>query len=189
MTDWVWVVPALPLAGAVAMLVAGKPLRRIAGGLASALVGLSFAMAVAVFVDLLSFSEGSRTASVRLFEWISVGSFQATVKLRDDPRYSRYFAYMNLFVFSMLTLVLADNFALLYVGWEGVGLCSYLLIAFWFDRKRAADAGKKAFIVTRIGDTAMLIGIFLIFATFGSVGFDEVLGAAGGLASGTATAI
>jgi NADH-quinone oxidoreductase subunit L len=217
MTDLVWVVPALPLAGAVALLVAGKPLRRIAGGLASALVGLSFATAVAVFIDLLSLSGSGRTASVRLFDWISVGSFQAPVQLRvdplsivmaltvtgvgflihvysidymhEDPRYSRYFAYMNLFVFSMLTLVLADNFVLLYVGWEGVGLCSYLLIAFWFERRLAADAGKKAFIVTRIGDTAMLIGIFLIFATFGSVGFEEVFGAAGGAAGGTATAI
>jgi NADH-quinone oxidoreductase subunit L len=109
--------------------------------------------------------------------------------LHGDPRYPRFFAYLNLFVAAMLILVLANNFVLLFVGWEGVGLCSYLLIAFWFERKSAADAGKKAFIVTRIGDTAMLIGVFLIFATFGSVRFDEVLPAAGGMAEGTATAI
>jgi NADH-quinone oxidoreductase subunit L len=217
MTDLIWVVPALPLAGAVVLMVAGKPLRRIAGGLASLIVGGSFAVALLIFIDLLRLGEEGRTASVRLFEWISVGSFQAPMELRvdplsmvmaltvtgvgfllhvysidymhGDPRYSRYFAYLNLFVAAMLALVLANNFVVLYVGWEGVGLCSYLLIAFWFERKLAADAGKKAFIVTRIGDTAMLIGIFLIFSTTGSVRFDEVFGAAGGLAGGTATAI
>jgi NADH-quinone oxidoreductase subunit L len=217
MTDLIWLVPASPLAGAVVLLVAGKPLRRFAGGLASLLVGASFVIAVLVLQDLLSLPAEERTVSRLLFEWIDVGSFEAPVEFRvdplslvmaltvtgvgflihvysidymhGDPRYSRYFGYLNLFVFSMLILVLANNFVLLYVGWEGVGLCSYLLIAFWFERKTAADAGKKAFIVTRIGDTAMLIGIFLIFATFGSVDFDRVFGAAGALASGTATAI
>ncbi|HEX2030594.1 MAG TPA: NADH-quinone oxidoreductase subunit L [Actinomycetota bacterium] len=211
-----WLIPALPLAGAVLLLLAGKPLRRIAGGLASALVGLSFAVALVHFIALVGHA-GRPQVNVHLFDWISVGSFQAPVELRvdplsmvmaltvtgvgflihvysmdymhGDPRYSRYFAYMNLFVFFMLTLVLANNFVLLYVGWEGVGLCSYLLIAFWYERRAAADAGKKAFIVTRIGDTAMLIGIFLIFATTGSVRFDEVFGQAGGIASGTATVI
>jgi NADH-quinone oxidoreductase subunit L len=217
MTDLIWLVPALPLAGAVALMVAGKPLRRIAGGLASLLVGGSFVVALVVFIELLGLGTEERTMTVKLFDWISVGSFVAPVELRvdplsmvmalsvtgvgflihvysmdymhGDPRYPRYFAYLNLFVAAMLTLVLANNFVVLYVGWEGVGLCSYLLIAFWFERKIAADAGKKAFIVTRIGDTAMLIGIFLIFSTTGSVRFEDVFGAAGGLASGTATAV
>ena len=92
--------------------------------------------------------------------------------MHGDPRYTRFFAYMNLFVFFMLTLVLANNFVLMYVGWEGVGLCSYLLISFWFEKKSAADAGKKAFIVTRIGDTGMLIGIILLFSTLGTLDFD-----------------
>jgi NADH-quinone oxidoreductase subunit L len=215
--EQLWLAPALPLFGAVVLLLFGKPLRRIAGGLASALVGGSFVVAVLAFRDLLALPEGSRAVTRQLFDWISVGSFQAPVEFRadplsmlmvltvtgvsflihvysmdymhGDPRYPRYFAYLNLFVFSMLTLVLANNFALLYVGWEGVGLCSYLLIAFWHERKAAADAGKKAFIVTRIGDTAMLIGIFLIFVTTGSVRFDEVFGSAGAIASGTATVI
>jgi NADH-quinone oxidoreductase subunit L len=215
--EQLWLAPALPLAGAVLLLLFGKPLRRIAGGLASALVGASFVVALLAFIDLLALPAGSRLVTRHLFDWISVGSFQAPVEIRvdalsivmvlmvtgvsflihvysmdymhGDPRYPRYFAYLNLFVFSMLTLVLANNFAVLYVGWEGVGVCSYLLIAFWHERKAAADAGKKAFIVTRIGDTAMLIGIFLIFATTGSVRFDEVFGSAGGIASGTATAI
>jgi NADH-quinone oxidoreductase subunit L len=213
-TDLIWVVPGLPLAGAVALLLAGKRLRRVAGGLASALVGASFVVGVLVF---MSMPDGGQAVFVRLFDWISVGSLQAPVELRvdplsmvmvltvtgigflihvysidymhGDPRYPRFFAYMNLFVFSMLTLVLANNFVLLYVGWEGVGLCSYLLIAFWFERPAAADAGKKAFIVTRIGDTAMLIGIFLIFASFGSLDFPVVFGEAEGLPEGTATVI
>ena len=217
MIEQLWLAPALPLFGAVVLLLFGKPLRRIAGGLASALVGGSFVVALLAFRDMLSLPAGSRTVTRHLFDWISVGSFQAPVEFRadplsmvmvltvtgvsflihvysmdymhGDPRYPRYFAYLNLFVFSMLTLVLANNFALLYVGWEGVGLCSYLLIAFWHERKAAADAGKKAFIVTRIGDTAMLIGIFLIFVTTGSVRFDEVFGSAGAIASGTATLI
>jgi NADH-quinone oxidoreductase subunit L len=217
MTDLIWVVPALPLAGAVVLMLAGRRLRKIAGGLASLLVGASFVVSLVVFIELLGLPGEDRTIAVKVFDWISVGSFQAPMELRvdplsmvmaltvtgvgflihvysidymhGDPRYPRYFAYLNLFVAAMLTLVLANNFAVLYVGWEGVGLCSYLLIAFWFERKVAADAGKKAFIVTRIGDTAMLIGIFLIFSTTGSVRFDEVFGAAGGLAGVTATVI
>jgi NADH-quinone oxidoreductase subunit L len=216
-TDLIWLVPAFPLAGAVALMLAGQRLRRIAGGLASLLVGASFVVSVLVMIEALGLSSEERTVAVRVFDWISVGSFEAPFELRvdplsmvmaltvtgvgflihvysmdymhGDPRYPRYFAYLNLFVAAMLTLVLANNFVVLYVGWEGVGLCSYLLIAFWFERKAAADAGKKAFIVTRIGDTAMLIGIFLIFATTGSVRFDEVFGAARDLVGSTATAI
>jgi NADH-quinone oxidoreductase subunit L len=214
MTDLIWVVPALPLAGAVLLLLAGKPLSRVAGGLAAALVGASFVVGVLVWMGM---PESGQPVTVRLFDWISVGSFEAPAELRvdplsmvmvltvtgigflihvysidymhGDPRYSRFFAYMNLFVFSMLTLVLSNNFVFLYVGWEGVGLCSYLLIAFWYERKAAADAGKKAFIVTRIGDTAMLIGIVLVFETFGSIEFGQVFGAAEGLAESTATVI
>jgi NADH-quinone oxidoreductase subunit L len=215
--DLVWLIPALPLGGAVLLLLTGARLRRVAGGFASLLVGLSFAVGVLVFQDLLALPEGARSAAIHVFDWIEVGAFRAPVELRvdplsmvmvlmvtgvsflihvysmdymhGDPRYPRYFAYLNLFVAAMLTLVLANNFVVMFVGWEGVGLCSYLLISFWHERKAAADAGKKAFIVTRIGDTAMLIGIFLIFATFGSVEFDQVFGAASGVAPATATAI
>ena len=217
MIDQIWLVPALPLAGAVSLLLAGGRLRRVAGGLASLLVGVAFVVGLLILQDLLALPPEGREVTRTLFDWIAVGTLQAPVELRvdplsmvmvltvtgvgflihvysieylhGDPRYPRYFAYLNLFVAAMLTLVLANNFLLLYVGWEGVGLCSYLLIAFWFERKAAADAGKKAFIVTRIGDTAMLIGIFLIFSTFGSLRFDEVFGAASGLPAATATAI
>jgi NADH-quinone oxidoreductase subunit L len=110
--------------------------------------------------------------------------------MHDDPRFPRFFAYLNLFVFSMLLLVLADNLLLLYAGWELVGLCSYLLIGFWFEKPAAATAAKKAFITTRIGDTGMLIGLFVLFAAVGSFQIPEINRAAaeGGLASGTATA-
>jgi NADH-quinone oxidoreductase subunit L len=109
--------------------------------------------------------------------------------MHDDPGYTRYFAYLNLFVFMMLTLVLANNFLLMFVGWEGVGLCSYLLIGFWFDRDAPANAGKKAFVVNRVGDFGFLLGIFLIFAHLGTVGFNEVFAKASSLDITTVTLI
>ena len=95
-----------------------------------------------------------------------------------DPGYARYMSYLNLFMFAMLTLVLGANFAVLFVGWEGVGLCSYLLIGFWFHKQSASDAGKKAFIVNRIGDAGFLVGLFLVFTTFGTLDFRPVMAAA-----------
>jgi NADH-quinone oxidoreductase subunit L len=102
----------------------------------------------------------------------------STGYMAHDAGYARYMAYLNLFMFAMLTLVLGANYAVLFVGWEGVGLCSYLLIGFWFEKQSAADAGKKAFIVNRIGDAGFLIGMFLIFVTFGSLDFRSVMAAA-----------
>src|SRR5262249_21794613 len=104
--------------------------------------------------------------------------------MQDDAGYPRYFAYLNLFVFFMLLLVLGGNYPLLFVGWEGVGLCSYLLIGFWFSEKVNADAGKKAFIVNRIGDFGFLIAMFLMFANLGVLDFPGVRAAAPGLAFG-----
>src|SRR5258706_4494882 len=98
----------------------------------------------------------------------------STGYMGHEKAYGRYFSYLNLFTFSMLTLVLADNFLLMFLGWEAVGLCSYLLIGFWYERPAAAEAGKKAFVVNRIGDWGFLLGIFLIFVTFGSVDFGTV---------------
>ncbi len=100
----------------------------------------------------------------------------------EDPGYARYMAYLNLFMFAMLTLVLGANYGVLFVGWEGVGLCSYLLIGFWFDRQSASDAGMKAFIVNRIGDAGFLLGMFLVFFTFGTLDFGAVMTAAAGMA-------
>jgi NADH-quinone oxidoreductase subunit L len=206
-------------AAAVLLLTGRRWRGSSSGWLASGAVGAAFAVALIVFFDLISKPAGMRNpgAHPELFDWITSGAFHVSVAfrvdplsmvialtvtgvgtlihvyaidyMRGDPRYARFFAYMNLFVFFMLVLVLADNFLLLYVGWEGVGLCSYLLIGFWFERKSAADAAKKAFVTTRIGDSALLIGLILIWLKFGSLDFDTVLPQAGGLANGTATVI
>src|SRR5258708_36558255 len=101
--------------------------------------------------------------------------------MRDDPGYARYFAYLNLFVFFMLVLVLGASYPVLFVGWEGVGLCSYLLIGFWFNDKANADAGKKAFIVNRIGDFGLLMAMFMLFANLGTLDFAGVFGNAAAL--------
>ncbi|HET9672456.1 MAG TPA: NADH-quinone oxidoreductase subunit L, partial [Actinomycetota bacterium] len=214
---WLWLVPAVPLAGAVVNLFAGRRLGKLAGVIACGAVALSFLISLVAARELLQGSAEERVITERLFDWISVGRFTVGADLRldvlsavmilvvtgvgllihvyavgymqGDPRYGRFFAYLNLFVFFMLLLVLADDYALLYVGWEGVGLCSYLLIGFWFEERANAVAAKKAFVVTRIGDTAMLVGLALIVANVGSLDFERVFGAAGGLAAGTATAI
>ncbi len=191
-----WII-ALPLMGSAILLFFGKRVGNWAGHLASASVGVAFVLGLVVFFQLLSNAEDAREQSVRVFDWIVAGEFATGIDLlvdelaivmvlvvtgvgflihvysigymHDDPRYSRYFAYLNLFAASMLLLVLADNILLFYVGWEGVGLCSYLLIGFWFERPAAHNAAKKAFLVNRIGDFAFLLGILLLAATVGSL--------------------
>jgi NADH-quinone oxidoreductase subunit L len=198
----IWLVPALPLAGSAVNFFLGRRLGKLAGWLASAMVAVGFVLAVIALTDLLSLPAEQRLYVTRLFQWISAGSFSLDATLRvdplsmtmvlvvtgvgalihvysvgymeHDPRFARFFAYMNLFVFFMLMLVLADNYLLLYLGWEGVGLCSYLLIGFWHDRLAAANAAKKAFITTRIGDAAMLLGIVLIWVNFHTLDFGGV---------------
>jgi NADH-quinone oxidoreductase subunit L len=161
--------------------------------------------------------ENGRAQIVPLFTWIVSGDFKVEARIlldqlsilmtlvvtgvstiihvysaaymEGEQYYNRYFTWLNLFVFMMLILVLGDNFLTMYIGWEGVGLCSYLLIGYWFERESAADAGKKAFIVNRVGDFGFALGIMLIFATVGSVAFEEVFPAAGTILPGTATAI
>ncbi|MCI0632381.1 MAG: NADH-quinone oxidoreductase subunit L [Actinobacteria bacterium] len=203
MLDVVWLIPALPLAGAAVNLFGGRRLGKNAGWLASLLVAAGFAVAVAVLLDLLSLPAEEREHVVRLFDWIAAGSFSAGVAflvdplsitmtlvvtgvgalihvyaigyMEHDPRVGTFFAYLNLFVAFMLVLVLADNYLLLYLGWEGVGLCSYLLIGFWYERPAASSAAKKAFVTTRIGDVAMLLGIVMIFLYYRSLDFGTVL--------------
>jgi NADH-quinone oxidoreductase subunit L len=211
-----WLIPLIPLLGAAINLFTGRRLGRWAGWLASATVGSAFALSLWDVRTLLRLPEDVRSFDHRAFDWISVGRFSVGADLRldvlsavmilvvtgvgflihvyaigymeGDPRYGRFFAYLNLFVFFMLLLVLADNYLLLYVGWEGVGLCSYLLIGFWFEDRRNASAAKKAFITTRIGDTAMLVGLALIVKEFGTLDFGAVLGGrAGELSESVAT--
>jgi NADH-quinone oxidoreductase subunit L len=203
MINYVWLVPLFPLIGFIINGFWGKKLPKAAVGIiGSASVGLSFLLTVAIFREYLQLPLEARPVEVTVYSWITSGSFQAPVAflvdplslimllvvsgvstlihiysvgyMHDDPGFPRYFAYLNLFVFAMLTLVSANNFLLMFVGWEGVGLCSYLLIGFWYEKKSASDAGKKAFVVNRIGDFGFLLGIFLIFWTFGTVNFREV---------------
>jgi NADH-quinone oxidoreductase subunit L len=205
----------LPLLGAALLLLVGKRIGRAAGPLACSTVGIGFVLGLVTLFGLLSEVQEGRRATVRLFDWIVAGNFSVGADLladqlsivmvlvitgvgtlihvysigymHGDPRYSRYFAYLNLFAASMLLLVLADNVLLLYVGWEGVGLCSYLLIGFWFERPAAANAAKKAFLVNRIGDFAFMLGIFLLAATVGSLTVGEINEAAGAMSAGVAT--
>ncbi len=177
-------------------------------------VGLAFCFAVAAFWGVW---RGHETFVGPLWEWIVAGTFRAPVTLQldqlsavmllvvtgvgflihvysigymhEDADYPRFFTYMNLFVFSMVMLVLAGNFLLLYVFWEAVGLCSYLLIGFWYTRESAANAGKKAFIVNRVGDFGFGLGVMLIWTTLGTLDYTEVFARAPTLAVGTATAI
>ena len=215
MTDLIWLVIALPMSGFVALLFLGPRLREpLAGYIATATVGVSFLIAAIAAADF--FAGTGHGEHIMLFEWMpglgvdaallwdplsavmtlvvtGVGSLihlYSIGYMHGDPRFTRFFTYLNLFIMSMLILVLGDNFAVLFVGWELVGLSSYLLISFWFEKPSAAAAGKKAFIVNRIGDFGFLIALMLIFAAFGSLSFTTVFEeAAGVLSTGAATAI
>jgi NADH-quinone oxidoreductase subunit L len=193
----------------------------IVGTIGSATVGLAFVVACAILVQLLGSPVDDRTHIVELYPWISAGGVSvgfayqidqlsivmmlivtgvgflihvyAIGYMHGDPGFWRFFAYLNLFIFAMLNLIMADNFVLLFLGWEGVGLCSYLLIGFWYDRKfekgTTGDAAKKAFVVNRIGDFGFLIGMFLIYTTFGTLTFRSVFAQAATFSVGTPIAL
>ena len=201
-----WLLIALPLLGATVLLLGGRRTNRWGHWLAVLMSTASFVVACFLFAGMLGQADDRRTNVQHLYDWVLVGTFHVPVDLRLDQLsmvfvllitgvgtlihiYSvgymshdrdrrRFFAYLNLFVASMLLLVLADNYLLLYVGWEGVGLASYLLIGFWFVKETASVAAKKAFIVNRVGDVGLSIAIMLMFVTFGSVTFGGVLGQA-----------
>jgi NADH-quinone oxidoreductase subunit L len=197
-----WLIPVLPLAGAAINGFLGKKSSRIAvSTVALFFSGAAFAWALSVAVR---FSSVALPYQEYLAHWIRSGSFSADFAfyldqlslvmllvvtgvgflihiysvgyIWDDPSYYRFFTYLNLFMFFMLTLVLANNYLVMFIGWEGVGLASYLLIGFWFTKDSAASAGKKAFIVNRIGDFGFLIGLFLMIQHFGSLNFTQVFG-------------
>ena len=205
MLDLIWLLPTFPLLGFLILaLTEGKLARGPAGWIGAGSVGLSFAVAALVAFSFLQSGLESHTLSI--WTWMSVAGFDPGVNLyldglslvmilvitgvgflihvystgymADDPDFSRFFCYMNLFVFAMLLLVLGDNLLLLYLGWEGVGLCSYLLIGFWYDDPYNGYAARKAFVVTRVGDTAMAIGLFLLFAQLGTLNIQDMLHAA-----------
>ncbi|MEU1477865.1 NADH-quinone oxidoreductase subunit L [Streptomyces sp. NPDC005760] len=195
---------AAPLLGAAVLLTGGRRLDAVGHWIGTLLAGASFVFGAILFADLLGKDAEHRTLTQHLFSWVPVEGFQADVAFRldqlsmtfvllitgvgslihlysigymeHDERRRRFFGYLNLFLAAMLLLVLADNYLLLYVGWEGVGLASYLLIGFWQHKPSAATAAKKAFLVNRVGDMGLSIAIMLMFTTFGTFAFGPVLG-------------
>ncbi|MGQ0832327.1 MAG: NADH-quinone oxidoreductase subunit L [Microthrixaceae bacterium] len=218
MLDLVWLIPALPLAGFLVLVVAGRRLGEPrAGWLATVASGGSFVATCVVFAGLLAEDEHERHHVLTLFEWLPAGGFSVDVGfladplsitmalfvtgigtlihlysigyMHGDPGFTKFFVYLNLFVFSMLMLVLGDNMLVTFLGWEGVGACSYFLISFWFSDEANASAGKKAFITNRIGDWGFMVAMFVTFAAVGSLSYTTVLAGAPHLAPVTATAI
>ncbi|MBH0777756.1 NADH-quinone oxidoreductase subunit L [Nocardia bovistercoris] len=216
-TATLWLLPALPLAGAVVLLLIGRHGDRW-GHLAGTVLALSsFGVAVLAFFAMLGRADADRAIHLDLFRWVPTGGLQVDFGLQldqlsvcfallitgvgslihiysigymdHDPGRRRFFAYLNLFLAAMLLLVLANNYLVLYLGWEGVGLASYLLIGFWYQKPSAATAAKKAFIVNRVGDMGLALAMMVMFATFGSIGFGPVFDAAPRAGEGTLTAI
>jgi NADH-quinone oxidoreductase subunit L len=194
----VWLVPVLPLVGVVINGIFGRWTRDRAHVLGVGTTALSFLIALGIFFQAM----GGWSLNWDLYSWVPVTDFHATVGfqvdplsavmmlvvtlvgliihvysvgyMHGDPGYARFFTYMNLFMTSMLVLVLANNYFLMFLGWEGVGLCSYLLIGFWYQKQSASDAGKKAFVVNRIGDAGFLLGLFILWQIFGSLHYAEI---------------
>jgi NADH-quinone oxidoreductase subunit L len=204
MDKYIWLIPLLPLAGFIINGLGRNTLSKgVIGFIGSTLILASFVLSIAAFFQIKS---SGVPINVTVFEWFSVGEFKvafaflvdqlssimlliitgvgflihlySTGYMHDDDGFGKFFAYLNLFVFFMLLLVMGSNYLIMFIGWEGVGLCSYLLIGFWYTNPDYADAAKKAFIMNRIGDLGFLIAIFLIFATFGSIAYADVFEAA-----------
>jgi NADH-quinone oxidoreductase subunit L len=203
--DLIWLLPTFPFLGFLSLVLTGGSLpKKIVAVIGVGSIGLSFLVAAIIAAQFLANGEAHFIKEV--WVWMSVGSFSPGFTfyldglslvmmlvitgigflihlysagfMLDDPSYSRFFSYMNLFVASMLMLVLADNLVLLYLGWEGVGLCSYLLIGFWYENPANGYAARKAFVTTRVGDTSMAIGLFLLFAQLGTLNIQDMLHAA-----------
>lgn len=208
MTELIYLTVILPLAGFLINGILGRKIKneKIIGWIGSGVIGLSFLVSLFSFFETLALPVDNRQTIVTLFNWLVIGGLNVSFSyqvdqlslvmamivtgvgfiihvysigyMHGDKGFWRFFAYLNLFIFAMMNLVLGDNFLVLFLGWEGVGLCSYLLIGFWYDRKfeksTTSDAAKKAFIVNRIGDFGFLLGMFLIYLTFGSLNFNEV---------------
>ena len=202
--SYLWIIPLLPLMGAATNgIFGGRWPKSTITAVALSSTTLAFLAALEAVREFLSLSPNEIPWVKTYFAWISAGGFQADFALQvdqltvimllvvtgvgwlihiystgymhDDPGYRRFFSYLNLFMFFMLVLILAANYLLMFVGWEGVGLCSYLLIGFFFLKQSATNAGNKAFWVNRIGDFGFLLGVLLIFRTFGSLDFSIVL--------------
>ncbi|HEX9525973.1 MAG TPA: NADH-quinone oxidoreductase subunit L, partial [Streptosporangiaceae bacterium] len=212
-----WLLLVFPLAGAAILLLGGRRTNPFGHIVGVAMPAASFVYGAIAFFAMLSYPASQRSRDVHMFTWIAVGRFHVDAGLlldqlsisfvllitgvgslihlfavgymSHDPERRRFFGYMNLFVASMLLLVLANNYLLLYAGWEGVGLASYLLIGFWQFKPAAAVAAKKAFIANRVGDAGLSVAIMLMFATFGTVSFTGIFSRPGAAGNGVLTAI
>ena len=214
----VWLIPLMPLIGFALLLVGGRRMGEPgAGRLATAAVAASFAASVLTFIGLLGLEGEERSVTFTLFSWVPAGDLSVDVSFLADPlsitmalfitgvsalihlyslgymhgdeNFSKFFLYLNLFVFSMLMLVLSDNLLLTFLGWEGVGACSYFLISFWFADEANASAGKKAFVTNRVGDFGFMVAIFLTFGAFGTLTYTDIFADTSAVTSTTASAI
>jgi NADH-quinone oxidoreductase subunit L len=218
MVNVVWLVPGLPLFGFVVLVFFGRRLGEpVAGWFATLMTTAAFAVSVGLWLDLLSKSADDRSVTKTLFTWVPVGSLHVDIGflvdplsvtmllfvtgisalihlysigyMHRDPNFSKFFIYLNLFVFSMVMLVLGSSLLVTFLGWELVGTCSYFLISFWFTRRTAATAGKKAFLTNRVGDWGFMIAMFLAFQAVGTLNYSGLLSHAGTLSATTVTAI
>ncbi|SPM32408.1 NADH:ubiquinone oxidoreductase subunit 5 (chain L)/Multisubunit Na+/H+ antiporter, MnhA subunit [Mycobacterium rhizamassiliense] len=217
MTDYTWLLVALPLAGAVILLFGGRRTDAWGHWLGVLAALGAFAVGATLLSDLLNRDGEHRAIHQTVFTWIPVNQFQVDFGLQidqlsicfvllisgvgslihiysvaymaEDPDRRRFFGYLNLFLASMLLLVVADNYLVLYVGWEGVGLASYLLIGFWYHKPSAATAAKKAFVMNRVGDAGLAVGMFLMFTTFGTLSYAGVFAGAPAAGRGVLTAM
>jgi NADH-quinone oxidoreductase subunit L len=217
MTDFIWLLVAFPAAGAVILLLAGRRTDRWGHLLSCAAALASFGVGLTLLAEMLGRRSDDRNIGQKLFSWVPVGGLHVDFGLQidqlsicfvllitgvgslihiysigymaEDPDRRRFFAYLNLFLAAMLLLVVANNYLGLYVGWEGVGLASYLLIGFWYQRPTAATAAKKAFVMNRVGDVGLALAMFLMFANFGTLSFAGVFVAAPGAAAGALAAM
>ncbi|WP_068402475.1 NADH-quinone oxidoreductase subunit L [Kribbia dieselivorans] len=215
--SWAWLLVALPLLGAAIILLGGRSANRWGPTLANVMSWGAFGLGAAILIEMLGRAGDERAQSLHLWQWFTGGSFEVNAGMlvdqlsisfvmlvtfvgslihvyslgymEHDPDKGRFFGYLNLFIAAMLTLVLADSYVLLFLGWEGVGLASYLLIGFWYQRSDYASAANKAFIVNRVGDMALAIGIAMMFVTFGSADYSTVHGGAAGAPEWALTAI
>jgi NADH-quinone oxidoreductase subunit L len=205
MLDYLWLVPAIPLIGSLILIFSQGKLPELPAAIIGAgSIGLSFLVALLAGMEFLSSGDVSYTQ--HLWTWMSVGGFNAgftlyldgvslvmtyvitgvgflihvyaTGYMHDDPSFARFFSYMNLFVAAMLILVLGDNLLLLFMGWEGVGLCSYLLIGFWYTDSYNGYCARKAFVITRVGDASMALGLFLLYVSVGTINIQDAMGVA-----------
>jgi NADH-quinone oxidoreductase subunit L len=218
MLEAAWLIPAFPLVGLTLLVLVGRRLGEpLAGWVATLASAGAFVSTVVVYTGLLGEGAEERFFIQHLFTWITAGSFSVDAGLLIDPlsvtmslfvtgvgtlihlysigymhgdeNYSKFFIYLNLFIFSMLLLVLGDNLLLTFLGWEGVGACSYLLISFWFSSEANASAGKKAFVTNRVGDFGFMLATFTVFTSIGSIRYTDILSRAPELPTTTATAI